>query len=192
MGYGHGMALDKEQKQRLPSTLKRSPSKAQETYVHTLEAAEETHGDGEAAHRIAFASLKYSFEKVGDHWEPKDERGPSDDQDAQAGGRGAPVSDRDGRRSERPRVEDASEGGRRPARHTAPYADDQGRAGRRHPAGEPTGVDEHPRGRPGACGPVAARVGHPELRPGSCVTGLARDRRRCGRCLIPTHLRAWL
>ncbi len=53
--------------------------------MHTLEVAEETHGDGEAAHRIAFASLKHSFEKVGDHWEPKDERGPSDDQDAKTG-----------------------------------------------------------------------------------------------------------
>jgi hypothetical protein len=50
-----------------------------------LEAAEETHGDGEAAHRIAFASLKHSFEKVGDHWEPKDKKGPSDRQDAKRG-----------------------------------------------------------------------------------------------------------
>ena len=53
--------------------------------MHTLESAEEVHGDGEAAHRIAFASLKHSFEKVGDHWEPKDERGPSDAQDAKRG-----------------------------------------------------------------------------------------------------------
>lgn len=53
--------------------------------MHTLESAEEVHGDGEAARRIAFASLKHSFEKVGDHWEPKDERGPSDAQDAKRG-----------------------------------------------------------------------------------------------------------
>lgn len=53
--------------------------------MHTLEAAEETHGDGEAAHRIAIASLKHSFEKVGDHWEPKAVPGPSDDQDAKTG-----------------------------------------------------------------------------------------------------------
>jgi hypothetical protein len=79
------MALDKNERDRLPSTLKRSPAKAQATYIHTLEAAEQTHGDGEAAHRIAFGSLKHSFEKVGDHWEPKDERGPSDDQDAKIG-----------------------------------------------------------------------------------------------------------
>ncbi len=79
------MALDKKERDRLPSTLRRSPAKAQATYIHTLEAAEETHGDGEAAHRIAFGSLKHSFEKVGDHWEAKDERGPSDDQDAKRG-----------------------------------------------------------------------------------------------------------
>ena len=79
------MVLTKKEKERLPSTLKRSPAKAQDTYMHTLEAAEETHGDGEAAHRIAFASVKHSFEKVGDHWEPKAKKGPSDAQDAKRG-----------------------------------------------------------------------------------------------------------
>ena len=29
--------------------------------------------------------MKQSFEKVGDHWEPKDERGPSDPQSRQRG-----------------------------------------------------------------------------------------------------------
>ncbi len=79
------MVLNKKEKERLPGTLKRSPEKAQVTYMHTLESAEEVHGDGEAAHRIAFASLKHSFEKVGDHWEAKDEPGPSDEQDAKVG-----------------------------------------------------------------------------------------------------------
>jgi cation transport regulator ChaB len=79
------VVLDRQEKERLPATLKRSPAKAQATYMHTLESAEQDHGDGEAAHRIAFASLKHSFEKVGDHWEPKDEPGPSDDQDAKTG-----------------------------------------------------------------------------------------------------------
>ncbi len=79
------MVLNKQEKERLPATLKRSPTKAQSTYMHTLESAEQVHGDGEAAHRIAFGSLKHSFEKVGDHWEPKDEPGPSDDQDAKTG-----------------------------------------------------------------------------------------------------------
>ena len=81
------MALDKQQKERLPSTLARSPQKAQETYIHTLESAEKTHGDGEAAHRIALSSLKHSFEKVGDHWEAKSDSGPSDAQGAKGGRR---------------------------------------------------------------------------------------------------------
>jgi ChaB len=59
------MVLNEQEKKRLPSTLARSSEKAQDTYIHTLEAAEEVHGDGEAAHRIAFGSLKHSFEKVG-------------------------------------------------------------------------------------------------------------------------------
>ncbi|MEO6653078.1 MAG: ChaB family protein [Ilumatobacteraceae bacterium] len=79
------MVLTRKERERLPSTLERSSKKAQETYIHTLESAEKTHGDGEAAHRIAIASLKHSFEKVGDHWEPKAVRGPSDDQDAKTG-----------------------------------------------------------------------------------------------------------
>ena len=79
------MVLNKKEIDRLPSTLKRSSKKAQETYVHTLEAAEDTHGDGEAAHRIVFGSLKHSFEKVGDHWESKGRKGPSDPQDAKRG-----------------------------------------------------------------------------------------------------------
>lgn len=79
------MVLNRQERERLPATLKRSPEKAQATYMHTLEAAEAAHGDGEGAHRIAFASLKHSFEKVGDHWEPKDQPGPSDEQDAKTG-----------------------------------------------------------------------------------------------------------
>ena len=79
------MALSKQQRDRLPSTLARSPAKAQATYIHTLESAEETHGDGEAAHRIALSALKHSFEKVGDHWEPKQHKGPSDRQATRRG-----------------------------------------------------------------------------------------------------------
>jgi cation transport regulator ChaB len=62
----------------LPGTLQRSPEKAQDTYAETLASAIEQYGDGERAHRTALASLKHSFEKVGDHWEPKKEKGPSD------------------------------------------------------------------------------------------------------------------
>jgi ChaB. len=62
----------------LPRTLKRSPKKAQETWLKTHDSAVEQYGDGERAHRTAFKSLKHSFEKVDDHWERKDEKGPSD------------------------------------------------------------------------------------------------------------------
>jgi cation transport regulator ChaB len=67
-------------RENLPSTIKRSPRKAQDTYAATLDSAVEQYGDGERAHRTALASLKHSFEKVGDHWEPKEQRGPSDAQ----------------------------------------------------------------------------------------------------------------
>jgi len=73
-------------KDDLPSTLKRSPKKAQETYAKTHDHAVEEYGEGERAHRTAFASLKHSFEKSGDHWEPKESKGPSDAK--AAGGRG--------------------------------------------------------------------------------------------------------
>jgi cation transport regulator ChaB len=62
----------------LPDTLKRSPAKAQRTFAKTHDAAADQYGEGERAHRTAYASLKHSFEKVGDHWESKDEKGPSD------------------------------------------------------------------------------------------------------------------
>lgn len=64
----------------VPSTVARSDDKAVRTYEKTLESAEETYGGGERAHRTAFAALKHTHEKVGDHWEPKEHRGPSDAQ----------------------------------------------------------------------------------------------------------------
>jgi ChaB len=72
-------------KDELPATLKRSPAKAQETWIGTHDSAVETYGEGERAHRTAFAALKHSFEKVGDHWEPKATKGPSDPQAAKGG-----------------------------------------------------------------------------------------------------------
>lgn len=66
-------------KEGLPGTLKRSPAKAQRTYQKALDAAHEQYGSEERAHRVAYSALKHSFEKVGDHWEPKDHKGPSDE-----------------------------------------------------------------------------------------------------------------
>jgi cation transport regulator ChaB len=65
-------------KEELPETIRRSPAKAQRQFAKTHDAAVEQYGEGERAHRTAYASLKHNFEKVGDHWEPKDEPGPSD------------------------------------------------------------------------------------------------------------------
>ncbi|WHT15929.1 ChaB family protein [Crossiella sp. CA-258035] len=67
-------------RQELPSTLERSPKKAQETWIKAHDSAVQTYGEGERAHRTAFSALKHSFEKVGDHWEPKKKKGPSDQQ----------------------------------------------------------------------------------------------------------------
>jgi cation transport regulator ChaB len=62
----------------LPGTLKRSPAKAQRTFAKAHDSAAEEYGDGERAHRVAYAAVKHSFEKVGDRWEQKDHKGPSD------------------------------------------------------------------------------------------------------------------
>jgi cation transport regulator ChaB len=65
-------------KEELPSTIARSPRHAQEIWSAAHDSAVESYGEGERAHRTAFAALKHSYEKVGDHWEEKAEPGPSD------------------------------------------------------------------------------------------------------------------
>jgi cation transport regulator ChaB len=77
--------MPKDRPEDLPGTLRRSPPKAQRTYAETLESAHETYDSEERAHRTAFAALKHSYEKVGDHWEPKERKGPSDDRAARRG-----------------------------------------------------------------------------------------------------------
>ncbi len=72
-------------KSELPSTLKKSDAKAQRTFAKVHDAAVKDYGEGERAHRVAYSALKHSFEKVGDHWEKKDKKGPSDER-ARSGG----------------------------------------------------------------------------------------------------------
>src|ERR1044072_9226742 len=72
--------------EELPGTLQRSDAKAQRTFAKAHDSAAEQYGDEERAHRTAFSSLKHTHEKVGDHWEPKENKGPSD---AQAEKKGA-------------------------------------------------------------------------------------------------------
>lgn len=71
-------------REEMPSTLRRSPEKAQETWAKAHDSAVQEYGEGERAHRTAYGALKHTFEKVGDHWEPKEggRKGPSDPQSA--------------------------------------------------------------------------------------------------------------
>jgi cation transport regulator ChaB len=72
-------------KSELPSTLAKSDAKAQRTFAKAHDSAAKQYGEGERAHRVAYDALKHSYEKVGDHWEPKSEKGPSDSR-ARSGG----------------------------------------------------------------------------------------------------------
>ncbi|MFF3439184.1 ChaB family protein [Streptosporangium sp. NPDC002721] len=80
-------------REEIPTTLRRSPKKARETWIKAHDSAVETYGEGERAHRTAFAALKHSFEKVGDHWEPKGRKGPSDARAARTGPTGGETAE---------------------------------------------------------------------------------------------------
>ena len=66
----------------LPSTLQRSPKKAQRTFAKAHDSAADEYGDERRANQVAWAAVKHSFEKVGDRWARKDKgkKGPSDEQ----------------------------------------------------------------------------------------------------------------
>jgi cation transport regulator ChaB len=80
--------MPKDRDEDLPSTLQKSPAEARRTWRKAHDSAVETYGDGQRAHRTAYSALKHSFEKKGDHWEPKARKGPSDPQ-ARKGGAAA-------------------------------------------------------------------------------------------------------
>jgi cation transport regulator ChaB len=86
-----GKPIDNE----LPATLKRSSGKAQRTFAKAHDAAAEEYGSQERAHRVAYAALKHSFEKVGDRWERKKKKGPSDAR-AERGGLNNPIPSAEG------------------------------------------------------------------------------------------------
>jgi cation transport regulator ChaB len=85
----------KAKKDELPSTLRRSNAKAQRTFAEAHDAAAKQYGSEERAHRVAYAALKYSFEKVGDRWLPKERKGPSDKR-AERGGLHNPIPSAEG------------------------------------------------------------------------------------------------
>lgn len=68
----------KLKKSELPGPVRRSAKKARRTFSKTYLSAMETYRDEGRASAAAYASLKHSYEKVGDHWEAKEEPGPSD------------------------------------------------------------------------------------------------------------------
>ena len=72
-------------RQEMPPTIERSEQHAQDLWAAAHDSAVRSYGEGERAHRTAFAALKHEYEKVGDHWERKAQSGPSDAQ--AAGGR---------------------------------------------------------------------------------------------------------
>jgi cation transport regulator ChaB len=66
----------------IPSTLQRSDEKAQRTFAKAHDSAMDSYDDEQRANQVAWAAVKHTHEKVGDHWEPKDHKGPSDPQAA--------------------------------------------------------------------------------------------------------------
>ncbi|RNE59314.1 ChaB family protein [Cryobacterium tepidiphilum] len=68
--------------EEMPDTIRRSPKHAQDLWSKVHDSAVKEYGEGERSHRTAFAALKNEYEKVGDHWEEKEKRGPSDDRAA--------------------------------------------------------------------------------------------------------------
>jgi len=67
----------------LPSTLQRSAKKAQRTFAKAHDSAADEYGSEKRANQVAWAAVKRAYEKVGDHWEKKDAKGPSDTRAAQ-------------------------------------------------------------------------------------------------------------
>ncbi|MCC3311795.1 ChaB family protein [Nocardia africana] len=63
----------------LPSTIRKSDEHAQRIFAEVHDSALEEYRSEQRAHRVAYAALKHSYEKVGDHWEPKKQKGPSDE-----------------------------------------------------------------------------------------------------------------
>ena len=66
----------------IPSTLQRSDEKAQRTFAKSHDSAMDSCDDEQRANQVAWAAVKHTHEKVGDHWaeKPRDRKGPSDAQ----------------------------------------------------------------------------------------------------------------
>lgn len=65
-----------------PKTIQRSDKHAQNLWQKAHDSAVKEYGEGGRAHRVAYAALKHEYEKKGDKWIRKVEKGPSDPQAA--------------------------------------------------------------------------------------------------------------
>src|SRR2546421_3653779 len=74
--------MPRDDKTEIPSTILRSDKHAQDIWQKAHDSAVETYGEGGRAHRVAYAALKHEYEKKGDKWVKKAEKGPSDPQAA--------------------------------------------------------------------------------------------------------------
>ncbi len=72
----------KKDETEIPSTIMRSDEHAQHLWKAAHDSAVGTYGEGGRAHRVAYAALKHEYEKKGDKWVRKAEKGPSDPQAA--------------------------------------------------------------------------------------------------------------
>jgi cation transport regulator ChaB len=52
-------------REELPGTIRRSSAKAQRTFAKAHDSAVGQYGEGERAHRVAYAALKHTHEKKG-------------------------------------------------------------------------------------------------------------------------------
>ena len=66
----------------IPGTIARSAKHAQHIWKKAHDSAVDTYGEGRSAYRVAYAALKHVYEKKGDRWVEKAEKGPSDPQAA--------------------------------------------------------------------------------------------------------------
>jgi cation transport regulator ChaB len=66
----------------IPQTILRSEKHAQQIWQKAHDQAVKTYGEGGRAHRVAYAALKHEYEKQGNIWVRKTEKGPSDPQAA--------------------------------------------------------------------------------------------------------------
>jgi cation transport regulator ChaB len=82
----------------VPSTILRSDPRAQEIWKKAHDSAVETYGEGEIAHRVAFAALKREYRKEGNRWVRKEGAGTA----RQGARRGRSAGQSGGRRRRSP------------------------------------------------------------------------------------------